>query len=278
MALSYRKRICDVFLIHLIIACASYEASADRTSLKIYQTLQADYFCFRRLNGTHEFGCSSDRTGNVGVVHVVSSEADIQTILKDEDGIRYVAVLPMEFFNMGNMSLLQNSDRVSGVIVLKSSILPRHGFSPDRTCPNENSGLYADDKEYSSCKKGSWNPQNPATGMFFVSWKFPIFMLDNETSKDLIVKKCFEKYNVISKNGERKWPLCAAQLKSRMSAAKDSATCIRRSSIIGALNPVRYCDPLADKNIVATLYPTYNSKPLDEKSVIVVGARVSPLL
>ncbi|CAN7980301.1 unnamed protein product [Ixodes pacificus] len=275
MALSYRKRIRDFFLIHIILAGVCNQAAADRTSLKIYQTLQADHFCFRRLNGTHEIGCSSDRTGNVGVVHLVSTEADIQTIVANPDGTQYVAVLPVEFFNMGNMSILQDSKRVTGVIVLRrDNTLPSSGFSPDQTCPNQNFDLYAEDKEYSSCKKATWNPFNPATDMFFMRWDFPIFLLNNETSIDIIVEKCFKEHNLPKGDSKPKWPLCAAQLKTRMNAAKDSVTCIRRSGIMGSLTPVRYCDPLTDRNIYSTLYPTYNNKTVDARSIIVVGARI----
>ncbi|CAN7983242.1 unnamed protein product, partial [Ixodes hexagonus] len=246
------------------------QVAADRTSLKIYQTLQADHFCFRRLNGTHEVGCSSDRTGNVGVVHLVSSEADIQTIVENPDGIRYVAVLPVEFFNMGNMSVLQDSKRVTGVIVLKpNDTLPPNGFSPDQSCPNQNF-----EQEYSSCKKAVWNARNPATDMAFTRWDFPIFLVNNETSIDMIVDKCFNKHNMPKGNLKPGWPLCAAQLKSRMNAAKDSVTCIRRGGIMGSLTPVRYCDPLTDRNIFSTLYPTYNNQTVEARSIIVVGARI----
>lgn len=32
--------------------------TADRTSLKIYEDIQSDLFCFRRLNATHQIGCA----------------------------------------------------------------------------------------------------------------------------------------------------------------------------------------------------------------------------
>lgn len=252
------------------------EVLPDRTSLKIYQPLQADFYCFRRLNGTHEFGCSSDRSGNVGVIHVVSSEDDVQFILDDDSGVKYIAALRADFFNMGNMTKLQDSNRVNGVIVLRSSLdLPEQGFSPDSTCPNDGFGLYADHNQYASCKKVSWNPKNPGTDMFFTRWNFPIFMVDNKTSIDIIVNKCFKEHNLPPKGKhERTWPLCAAQLRSRMSAAKDSVTCIRRSENLVTMNPLRYCDPLTDRNVISTLYATSTEKPVSNRSVVIVGARL----
>ncbi|XP_049271955.1 nicastrin [Rhipicephalus sanguineus] len=273
MALSYRIRI---FLIQVLFISIIDQVLPDRTSLKIYQTIQADFYCFRRLNGTHEFGCSSDRSGNVGVIHVVSTEEDVQFILDDDSGIKYVAALRSDFFNMGNMTKLQDSGRVTGVIVLRSRHnLPDEGFSPDSTCPNDGFGLYSGNNQYSSCKKVSWNAKNPGTDMFFTRWNFPIFLVDNETSIDIIVNKCFNGHNLPDKGShERKWPLCAAQLRSRMSAAKDSVTCIRRSENLVTMNPLRYCDPLTDRNVISTLYATTTEKAVSNRSVVVVGARL----
>ncbi|XP_050034653.1 nicastrin [Dermacentor andersoni] len=273
MALSYRIRI---FLIQVLFVSIIDQVLPDRTSLKIYQPIQAEFYCFRRLNGTHEFGCSSERSGNVGVIHVVSTEEDVQFILDDDSGVKYIAALRSDFFNMGNMTKLQDSGRVTGVIVLRSrQDLPEEGFSPDSTCPNDGFGLYSDHNQYSGCKKVSWNAKNPGTDMFFTRWNFPIFLVDNETSIDIIVNKCFNSYNLPTKGThERKWPLCAAQLRSRMSAAKDSVTCIRRSENLVTMNPLRYCDPLTDRNVISTLYPTSNEKPVSDRSVVVVGARL----
>lgn len=200
----------------------------------------------------------------------------MQFILDDDSGVKYVAALRLDFFNMGNMTKLQDSGHVTGIIVLRSSLnLPQQGFSPDKTCPNDGFGLYAGHKEYSSCKKVSWNAKNPGTDMFFTRWNFPIFLVDNETSIDIIVNQCFNKYNTV-KDGKHVhgWPLCAAQLKSRMSGAKDSVTCIRRSENVVTMNPMHYCDPLTDRNVISTLYATSNEKPVSNRSVVVVGARL----
>lgn len=35
-----------------------FKGTADRTSLKIYEDIQSDLFCFRRLNATHQIGCA----------------------------------------------------------------------------------------------------------------------------------------------------------------------------------------------------------------------------
>ena len=55
-------------------------------------------FCFRRTNGTHEIGCSSDLNGNVGVVHVVGDGADLDWVVEKGPHAPYMAVFFPEMF------------------------------------------------------------------------------------------------------------------------------------------------------------------------------------
>lgn len=61
---------------------------------------------------------------------------------------------------------------------------------------------------------------------------------------------------------------------SVMLAAKDSDTCMRRNKLVTNLNEVKTCDPLSDKNIVTTLFPTNKTEDIVNNSIIVVGARL----
>jgi nicastrin len=65
------------------------------------------------------------------------------------------------------------------------------------------------------------------------------------------------------------------QMNSDMAAAKDSQTCMRRSTTTTNLNPVGFCDPLGDKNIVGTIKAVFTNTTRPADSVIVVGTRVS---
>ena len=59
----------------------------------IYSELNERGFCFRRTNGTKQMGCSSDPNGNVGVIHLISTESDKTWLI--ESGIHepYIGLL-----------------------------------------------------------------------------------------------------------------------------------------------------------------------------------------
>ena len=65
------------------------------------------------------------------------------------------------------------------------------------------------------------------------------------------------------------------ELSSFMDGAKDSETCMRRSSISSFIESVVFCDPLGDDNVVATLKAASSKEgPRPPKSVVVVATRV----
>jgi len=87
--------------------------------------------------------------------------------------------------------------------------------------------------------------------------------------------QCYEKFNK-PVDRTQDYPLCAAQLKDRMDGAKDSETCIRRNNHQANLNPNKYCDPLADNNVYATVkLPQAADVKRENKSIIVAATRVS---
>lgn len=268
-------------LFGFVVVCfyvLNFQVLADRTSLKIYEKIQSDIFCFRRLNASHQIGCASDRSGNIGVVHVVNDYEGIKSIAEDPPYGPTIVALPIYLFNMGNMTLLKDSKDIKGVLILKEeNEPPPESFSPEQSCPNRNFGFYTDEvnKTYSNCEKVQWNdiPENLASGMMYEDWGMPIFLVTNETSIQRI-KKCYELFNKPENGTLRQWPLCSAELKSVMWAAKDSETCMRRSKLITSLTEVKTCDPLSDKNVLTTLFPTNKSEEIANRSVVVVAARL----
>lgn len=129
---------------------------------KIYTNLQSNHYCSRRLNATHQVGCSSELGGNVGVLWVVSDDGDIEHVIKKGPTPPYVIALRHAHFTRKNLlSFKTMPDRVAGVIFLVDANEISEPFSPDDTCPNRYSGLYVNNTSLSECKKNVWQVESP---------------------------------------------------------------------------------------------------------------------
>lgn len=119
--------------------------------------------------------------------------------------------------------------RVSGLLVLDTG-RPTE-LSSDRSCPNEFSSLYLNDSNYGHCRTQQWNrpTADHVEGMMFMDLPFPVFLLRNTTEIDMLKKKMQER-------PLDSWPKLAVELLSPMHAAKDSVTCMRRSSMSSRFN------------------------------------------
>ncbi|KAK8382346.1 hypothetical protein O3P69_015342 [Scylla paramamosain] len=129
----------------LFIATADY-TNGERVKQKIYQDIQGDMACFKRFNGTHEFGCTSKFYGNLGVVHVVDSSEDLTWVFDHGPHQPYVLALYPEFMTVEVLQQADHSGKVSGVILMvEEDFDPASlysGFSGETPCPNEGLGLY----------------------------------------------------------------------------------------------------------------------------------------
>ncbi|XP_044763682.1 nicastrin [Coccinella septempunctata] len=248
--------------------------NGERTKDRMYIPIKATTPCFRRLNATHQTGCSSVRGGSKGVVHYCTKEEDLQFILKNGTAGPYVPVIPVGLLTKKLVTVLEESTKISGLVLyLNNDTL--NSFTHDLQCPNENFGVP------NTCTKeengGMWNQFG--TGLLFEDITFPIFYMDDFNELHA-VKECFEKFNNFSYETQRDRSLCSVQMNSFMYGAKNTPTCIRRSNIATNLNPMRVCDPLGDKNIWATLFPIakYNNttgevKPILGQKYIIIAAR-----
>ncbi|XP_046577349.1 nicastrin-like [Haliotis rubra] len=272
----------SVELIFVSFLLLSY-TDAKRTKEKIYIDLQTQNACFRSLNATHQIGCTSSSEGNVGVLHYLETQDDYNWILKDGPNPPYVVLMNSLEFNSSNLDLLVASQRVNGILVINvlenQTLTPFPGqFSADKSCPNDAYGMYHKDKSYSNCKKQKWNVGGTDIGMMFKDYSIPMFSLPNEDDVSKLINMCYEKFNRPINGVPRNYPLCAVQLNDRMDAAKDTVTCTRRTNRLTNLsNPVRYCDPLGDKNIVATMKTVNSTEERPEKSVIVFATKMDSL-
>uniref|UniRef100_A0A669BBH1 Nicastrin n=1 Tax=Oreochromis niloticus TaxID=8128 RepID=A0A669BBH1_ORENI len=253
----------------LLLLCNSVEN-------KIYVHLNYSIPCVRLLNATHQIGCQSSLSGDVGVLHVLESEANLDWVLQNGPNPPYMVILDSTLFTRSVMMKLKTgSSRVAGVVVVAPSSNPAEGFSPHTTCPNENSGVYSEsyDPALAHCNVTKWNPLG--NGLSYEEYDFPMFSLkdDNDTQA---IKQCYYDHNHVVNGSSPRYPLCAMQLYSHMSAVTDTATCMRRNGINFSLNPETVCDPLGDFNVLASTRPlNYTDKGHKTgESVVIAAARL----
>jgi nicastrin len=233
----------------IVFLAIAGSATSKRLKDRIYKEVDTSGFCFRRTNGTHEIGCSSDLNGNVGVVHLIRDEPDLDWLVTKGPHVPYTAVFLPNSFSHDALIRLRESGKVSGVLLLNSPKQPRPAaYSDDTACPNALSSLYnGTSDQCDAAGRSAWNPAG--SGTMFESFPFPIFMIKNETTTDDILD-CFAKFNEPTSEGDaRPWPLCAVELKSHMYSSSDTETCLRRGNIGNVLAPVLFCDAMGDNNV-----------------------------
>ncbi|XP_049941555.1 nicastrin isoform X2 [Schistocerca serialis cubense] len=248
------------------------EVSPERTKDKMYESIDGAAACFRRLNGTHQFGCSSSRSGSVGAIHLIDDDDDLLWLLNKGDAPPYMAVLGPDMFKRDVLLPLRDSGKVSGVLLAYDTAtdLPQH-YSPDDTCPNRYSGQKKCDDN------APWNPEG--MGLLQIDWGFPMFYIksnSNDSSGNLRkIRECHQRYN--SADTQAGWTLCAIEMNSYMSAAVSSEVCVRRNGVKNNFHPVHVCDALIDRNVWVSLPALSRNRPdaaYENGTVITVSARM----
>ncbi|KAG5676864.1 hypothetical protein PVAND_006671 [Polypedilum vanderplanki] len=240
----------------------------DRTKDKIYENISG-HMCFRRLNATHQTGCSSagKSRGSVGVLHLISSEDDINFIINDPPSPPYAPIILPNHFTRENIIKLRDSNYVSA-IVLVNDTSDLDNFSQESKCPNQ---FFRHAKQPVCDSKNQntvWNPFG--TGLLHENFDIPIIFLAKKEESDKVIK-C---YNDFNKASSRK-SLCSIEINSFMAASGNSEICIRRSRSLAIIRQLTFCDPLQGKNVYGTLYPREIVNPInrtndiDEKFIIV---------
>ncbi|XP_026823477.1 nicastrin [Rhopalosiphum maidis] len=238
---------------------------------QMYENIIANNPCFLRLNGTNQFGCTSSRFGNVGTLHLVTNSTDLDWLFNEGKADPYTVALTPKMFNREVLQNIELSTKVNGIMLLMNGTeqevinndnLQKNGFSPEDTCPNRYSDV-------NSCPMKPWNPYG--TDILLKSWSFPIFLVyDQNTIKNII--DCFTNNNLPLKN-QNDQSLCALELKSHMYAAVDSKTCLRRTMMsYQNIRPIKFCDPLGDKNVYWSLKELRPNTP--NQSIAIVAARL----
>nr|XP_057947361.1 nicastrin [Doryrhamphus excisus] len=263
-------------IIKLILCIFVIGAGCTSVEKKIYVHLNYTFPCVRLLNATHQIGCQSSLSGNVGVLHLVASEENLDWVLGSGPNPPYMVILEQPLFTRSIMMKLKNgSSRVAGVAVVSANTNPAEGVSPHTACPNENTGVYSEsyDPTMAHCNVTLWNPFG--SGLSYEEFDFPIFSLKDDNDTQLI-RQCYMDHNRRANSSAPQYPLCAMQLYSHMSAVTDTATCMRRNDINFSITPEMVCDPLGDSNVWAATRPL-NSTAKGHKmgeSVVIAAARL----
>ncbi|XP_014607330.1 PREDICTED: nicastrin isoform X1 [Polistes canadensis] len=236
--------------------------NAKRIKDMIYMSVDGAAGCFRRHNGTHQFGCSSSRSGSVGVIHLIEQEDDVRWLETKATAGPYTAVLPFSMFTRDILLRLKNTNNINGVLLARNTSKNYPDFySPEDTCPNRYSN-------YKKCNdKRPWNPHG--SSILLEDWPFPMFYMENQTLLEAI-KSCFWNHNAHDLENQSERSLCALEMKSFMFSAINSDSCIKRSDFYLNINPTSFCDPLGDRNIHWPLAPLKS----DSNSVIMVTSRI----
>ncbi|CAG9809842.1 unnamed protein product [Chironomus riparius] len=249
--------------------------SSDRTKDKIYENVVGN-MCFRRLNSTHQTGCSSagKSAGSVGVLHYIEKEEDINFIINDAPAPPYAPILKPKFFTRENILKLRDSKFVSAIILINDTSDMTH-FSQESKCPNQFFRHINQPVCDVTKPETVWNPYG--TGLLHENFDIPIIFLANKNESDKVVK-CFKDFNT-DLEGQAGKALCSIELFSFMSAAGNSEVCIRRSKFAGFLKQITYCDPLQGKNIYGTLFPRKIVDPENRtndqsEKIILISARL----
>ena len=230
--------------------------AGNRLADSIYNTVSSDtiHSCFRRLNGTTTIGCSSSMRGEVGVLIYIDSLSDIEKV-SDKEFAPYIVLIDPSILSGDLVQRLEDTGHVTGLI------LPSVDDPDSRWYGHVPVGGFSDDSN-----QGGWNPTG--SGLMWRHFEFPIFYLPESDSTEELYQ-CFLQHN----NNTLAWPLCSVEMKANMHAATDSETCYRRSHLNNNLEPVQFCDPLADKNIHYSLAETLT----DSSRVLLVTARLDTI-
>lgn len=260
--------------VHLLLMSFSVFMFSDceRLHEQIYSSIEGSAACFRRLNGTHQAGCSSTDKGAVGVVHIVENMNEAQWLVYNASAGPYIAIVSTSLFQDIFELFMEKSQNIAGVLIFDNANDSVSSFTQESRCPNEYSSAPNSTCLSSKSDGNVWNKQG--SGLLRRDIPFPIFYLPESRSEEIDkIRDCYERFNM-NKNDQQGRPLCSVQLNSFMFAAVNSQVCLRRSATSALLTPTKMCDPLGDQNIYYSLFPFKNLNGTIKKPVTLVTARI----
>ncbi|XP_050360014.1 nicastrin [Nymphalis io] len=249
--------------------------TCERLHEQIYSSIEGGAGCFRRLNGTHQAGCSSSLSGAVGVVQMIQNVTDAEWLIHNSSAGPYMAVVSTSLFYDVIELFMQQPDNVAGVLLFDNITMRPDAFSQESRCPNQYSSWSKSQCPSTQASSGSklfWNEKG--TDLLRRHIPFPIFFLPQTRITEISkIEQCFNKFN-IDKDNQKGQALCSLQLNSFMYAAVNSVVCLRRSASSAILTPTKVCDPLGDFNVYYSLFPRAKESEIKKKPVTLVTARL----
>ncbi|VVC94151.1 unnamed protein product [Leptidea sinapis] len=100
-----------IITVTLFILGISEVINGERLHGRIYSSIEGSAACFRRLNATHQVGCSSSDNGTVGVVHMINDISDAQWLVYNSSAGPYIGVVSTNTFN--SAKFIQPRNKVS---------------------------------------------------------------------------------------------------------------------------------------------------------------------
>lgn len=260
------------YLFLLLIFSLCRFGNLQRLHEKIYSSIEGGAACFRRLNGTHQTGCSSGDNGAVGVVHMLKEFNDVQWLMQNATAGPYMVVVSTYLFSNVIERILEKPDIIAGILLHDNATGSTATFSQESQCPNEYSSAAGTSCSVTEPGRITWNDKG--TGLLRRDIPFPIFYLPISRSSEIEkIDQCYQRFNVMDQSNQRGRPLCSVQLNSFMFAAVDTEVCLRRSTSSALLTPTKVCDPLGDHNVYYSLFPrTKDNK--NSQAVTLVTARI----
>lgn len=259
----------------LFASATPVSAKGKRTYEMIYQEIKVISPCIRRMNATHQIGCSSNFGGNTGVIHLIENETDIEWLRDTGPHAPYIAFVTIEMFTRDTIEQLLATGKVNGFIVDHSNqtrtdfVEESPGYSSDRSCPNDGFGLYHG-TEYEGCSKARWNRFGDGSN-FDIDFGVPMFALTHELEVEFI-RQCYEEHNHPNDSMPAVYPLCAMELQDFMDGVKDTPTCMWRTERVNNLELTSYCDPIGDQNVWGFAKNSNDTDSSSYKSVIVAAS------
>jgi nicastrin len=197
----------------------------------IYEDIDDSIPCVRLLNTTSTVGCSTSRSGVLGILRYFDSYDDIKKFkdsshLPNED---VIAVLNSTIISSEVIEELYATQKVAGIILLEGPPPSRAvGFSPDSKFSNQNSRSFV------------WNPKG--NGLLFRNIPLPIFTVNSNKSEEI-------RQRALYNDAANTYPYWAAELTAWMHGNENSDVCLRRG----------LCLPLAGHSVWTSLWGPLNT-------------------